>query len=134
MVTTLSLPPEEVWHTYNGRADTEKRLNQLKHAFGADGFCSQSFWAPEAALRCIWLLYNLLEEFQRSLGAPVRRTSATLRTTLFASGATLGRAGRRTVLRLSRTRLWETRFLEQLHRLLTRESDCNAVPGPVGNS
>lgn len=134
VVTTLTIPPEEVWRIYNGRADTENRLKELKHACGADGFCSQAFWATEAALRCICLLYNLLEEFQRALGAPVRRTLATLRTTLFACGAILGRDGRQTVLRLSRPRAWQSRFLAQLHRLLTWEPNCNAVPESTGNS
>ena len=134
VVTTLTVPPEEVWRTYHGRADTENRLKELKHAFGADGFCSQAFWATEAALRCICLLYNLLEEFQRSLGAPIRRTLATLRTTLFACGAILGRDGRQTVLRLSRPREWQTRFLGQLRRLLTWGPNCNAVPELAGNA
>jgi len=134
VVTTLTLPSEEVWHTYNGRADTENRLKELKHACGADGFCSQSFWATEAALRGICLLYNLLEEFQRSLGAPIRRTLATLRTTLFACGAILGRDGRRSILRLSRPRTWQAAFLEKLQRLVTSHPNCNTVPEPRGNS
>lgn len=41
VVTTLTLAPEEVWRTYNGRADSENRIKELKHAFGADGFCSR---------------------------------------------------------------------------------------------
>lgn len=129
VVTTLGLPPEDVWHTYNGRADTENRLKELKYAFGADGFCSQRFWATEAALRSICLLYNLIEEFQRALGAPARRTLATLRTTVFACGAILGHAGRQAVLRLSRAAPWQQRFLDQLNRLLWLPN-CNAVaPG-----
>jgi hypothetical protein len=39
VVTTLTAAPVDVWRTYNGRADTENRLKELKHAFGADGFC-----------------------------------------------------------------------------------------------
>jgi hypothetical protein len=94
VVTTLAIPPVDVWHTYKGRADTENRLKELKHAFGADGFCSHRFWATEAALRSICVLYNLLEAFQTALAAPVRRTLATLRTTVFACGAILGSVGR----------------------------------------
>jgi hypothetical protein len=127
VVTTLSLPPVEVWHTYNGRADTENRLKELKYAFGADGFCSQRFWATEAALRAICLLYNLIEEFQRALGAPARRTLATLRITVFACGAILGRDGRQAVLRLSRAKPWQQRFLDQFHRLLNWTPNCNAI-------
>jgi hypothetical protein len=127
VVTTLSAAPEDVWYTYNGRADTENRLKELKGAFGADGFCSRRFWATEAALRAICVLYNLIEEFQGALAAPLRRTLATLRTTVFACGAILGRVGRQLVLRLSRPTLWQQRFLDQLQRLVTWSPNCNAV-------
>jgi hypothetical protein len=134
VVTTLTLPPEEVWRTYNGRADTENRLKELKYGFGADGFCSRRFWATEAALRAICLLYNLIEAFQGALAAPARRTLSTLRVTVFACGAFLGRAGRHAVLRPSRTTPWQQRFLVQLHRLLTWAPNCNAVASAGANS
>ena len=96
VVTTLTMPPETVWRTCNGRADSENRIKELTHAFGADGFCSRRFAGTEAALRFICLLYNLVGEFQRSLGHVTLRTLATLRTTLFACGAILGADGRQT--------------------------------------
>jgi hypothetical protein len=133
VVTTLSLPAEAVWRTYNGRADTENRLKELKHAFGADGFCSRRFWATEAALRAICLLHNLVEAFQAALVAPVRRTLSTLRVTVFACGAILGRDGRQPVLRLSRATLWQQWFLAQLQRLLTWVPNCNAVAPAEAN-
>jgi hypothetical protein len=133
VVTTLTLPPEEVWRTYNGRADTENRLKELKYSFGADGFCSRRFWATEAALRAICLLYNLIEAFQGALAAPVRRTLSTLRTTVFACGAILGRVGRQPVLRLSRATPWQQRFLAQLQRLLTWVPNCKAVAPAEAN-
>jgi len=127
VVTTLPTPPEDVWRRYNGRADSENRLKELKHSFGADGFCSRRFWATEAALRAICLLYNLVEAFQSTLGTSVRRTLSTLRVTVFACGAILGRTGRHAVLRLSRTPSWQQRFLDHLDRLVTGVSNCNAV-------
>jgi hypothetical protein len=127
VVTTLSAPPETVWRTYHGRADTENRLKELKYSFGADGFCSRRFWATEAALRAICLLYNLVELFQGALAAPARRTLATLRVTVFACGAILGRVGRQAVLRLSRPPDWQQMFLTQLQRLLRWVPNCNAV-------
>jgi hypothetical protein len=130
MVTTCTAAPVDVWHTYNGRADTENRLKELKHAFGADGFCSRRFWATEAALRSICMLYNLLEEFQTALAVPARRTLATLRTTVFACGAILGTVGRQAVLRLSRPAPWQQRFLAHLQRLVTWVPNCNAVGDP----
>jgi len=127
VVTTCTAAPVDVWHTYNGRADTENRLKELKHAFGADGFCSRRFWATEAALRSICVLCNLLEEFQTALAVPARRTLATLRTTVSACGAILGAVGRQLVLRLSRPTPWQARFLTHLQRLVTWIPHCNAV-------
>lgn len=127
VVTTLTLAPEEVWRTYNGRADSENRIKELKHAFGADGFCSQRFSATEAVLRFLCLLHNLIGEFQRSLGQRPIRTLATLRTTLFACGAILGAAGRQPMLRLSRARPGQATFLAHLSRLLPKDANCNAV-------
>lgn len=91
VVTTIAAPPEEGWRTYNGRADIENRLKELKHAFGADGLCSQRSGATEAAIRAICVLYNLIEEFHGALAAAVRRALATSRSTVFACGAILGR-------------------------------------------
>ena len=130
VVTTFALPPVDVWHTYHGRADTENRLKELKHAFGADGFCSHRFWATEAALRSTCVLYNLLEEFQTALAVPARRAPATLRTTVFACGAILGAVGRQAVLRFSRPVEWQQRFLAQLHRLATWTPNCVTVDDP----
>ncbi len=127
VVTTLTMPPEAVWRTYNGRADIENRIKELKHAFGADGFCSRRFAGTEAALRFICLLYNLVGEFQRSLGHATLRTLATLRTTLFACGAILGADGRQPLLRLSRAKPWQATFLAYLQRLLPSAANCNAV-------
>lgn len=128
IVTTSSSPPQEVWYTYNGRADSENRIKELKHAFGADGFCSQRFAGTEAALRFICLLYNLVAEFQRTLGQSVQRTLATLRATLFACGAILGTSGCRSMLRLSRAKPWQATFLAALQRLVGEPPNCIAIP------
>ena len=125
-MTTPATPPEEIWRTANGRADSENRIKELQHAFGADGFCSRRFSGTEAALRFICLLYNLIGEFQRSLGHVTRRTLATLRTTLFACGAILGADGRQPMLRLSRAKPWQATFLAYLQRLLPPPATCNA--------
>jgi len=37
VVTTRTLPPEEVWRTDHGRADIAHRRKALTHAFGAEG-------------------------------------------------------------------------------------------------
>jgi hypothetical protein len=50
IVTSLTLALEAVRRTYNGRADSENRLKELQHAFGADGCCSR--WLPPAMQFC----------------------------------------------------------------------------------
>jgi hypothetical protein len=100
-VTNLALPPEQIWRDYNGRADMENRIAELKHDLAADDFCLQQFFATEAAFRSILLLFNLLAEFQRACCFATYRQPATLRAQVFLCGALLGRAGRRLVLHLS---------------------------------
>ena len=93
--------PKKSGRDYNRRADMENRIAELKHDLGADGFCLQEFFATEAALQAVLLLFHLLSEFQRAASLPVYREPATLRTPVFTCGAILGRAGRRLVLHLS---------------------------------
>jgi hypothetical protein len=100
-VTSSSAAPEEIWRDYNRRADMEKRICELKHDLGADGFCLQEFSATEAAFQAILLLFNLLAEFQRAAHLAVYRQPATLRSQIFLCGAILGRAGHHWVLHLS---------------------------------
>jgi hypothetical protein len=95
--------PEQIWRDYNGRADMENRIAELKHDLGADGFCLKQFFATEAAFRAVLLLFNLLSEFQRAAGLPGYRAPATIRTQVLACGAILGRSGRRLVIHLSQS-------------------------------
>ena len=102
-VTNGNDAPEQIWRDYNGRADMENRIAELKHDLGADGFCLKEFFATEAAFRAVLLLFNLLAEFQRTAGLPSYRAPATIRTQVLTCGAILGRAGRRLVVHLSQS-------------------------------
>jgi hypothetical protein len=103
LVTSYGEAAEEVWRSYNRRADVENRIAELKHDLGADGFCLKPFFATEAAFRSVLLLFNLLAEFQRAAGLPGYREPATIRTQVLTCGAILGRAGRRVVVHLSQS-------------------------------
>ena len=102
-VTSCADVPEEIWRDYNGRADMENRIAELKHDLGADGFCLKEFFAAEAAFRAVLLLFNLMAEFQRAAGLPGYREPATIRAQVLTCGAILGRAGRRVVVHLSQS-------------------------------
>ena len=90
-----------MWRLYRGRADSENRIKELLYDFGLRGFVSQRFWATEAAFRAVLLAYNLMALFRQLVLRTARqRTLSTLRFECFAIGASLGREGRRQVLRL----------------------------------
>lgn len=100
-VTNLRLPAIHVRTLYLGRADSENRIKELLQDFAISGFVSQKFWATEAAFRMALCAYNLMSLFrQKALGSASKHTLGTLRVQCFAIGASLGRAGRKRLLRL----------------------------------
>jgi Transposase DDE domain group 1 len=86
VVTNLSLPPEEVWHFYNRRADCENRIKELRLDFAADGFCLKSFSGTEAVLQLNTLLFNLIAAFKEEVLRDSSPTLGTLRHTLLVLG------------------------------------------------
>lgn len=103
--TSLSFGPAEVWRLYRGRADSENRIAELKQDFGMTGFCLDSFYGTEAALRTALFAYNLMSLFRQALlEAPKAVRMSTMRFQCFALGSALGRDGRRRVLRISLAR------------------------------
>ena len=102
LVTNRAETPAELWSDYDGRAQVELRLRELKDDLNADGFALQSFFGCEAAFLAIICLYNLLAEFQRVIAPQQpRKHPSTLRSEVFVCGAVLGRRGRKTVLYFS---------------------------------
>lgn len=101
LVTNRPDAPEEIWRDYNQRACVEQRIEELKSDLAAGDFCLQEFYATEAAFLGILMLFNLLAEFQRTVGMRDYRQPASLRVQVFLCGAILGRAGHQIVLHLS---------------------------------
>lgn len=100
--TNRTEDPLVLWRDYNGRATIEQRIEELKNDLAADDFCTQNFWATEAAFLAVLLTFNLLSLYQRQASSQSGyRQPATLRTAVFVCGAILGRSGRQTVLHLS---------------------------------
>lgn len=100
-VTNTEMAGEEVWRRYNGRACVEQRIEELKNDLAADDFCTQQFFATEAAFLAVVATFNLLSLFQQAGGQGAYRQPATLRAQVFLCGAVLGRHGRQPVLYLS---------------------------------
>lgn len=56
-----------MWRYYNGRADCENVIKELRARFALPSLCLEKFWASEAALSLAVLTYNLSIVFQRHL-------------------------------------------------------------------
>jgi len=102
-VTNLKLPAIEIFRLYNGRADAENRIKELKYDFGADHFCLKDFFATEASFRFSMVAYNLLALFRHQVLQSGSRLS-TLRVHCFAIGSWITRHANRKVLNLSVTK------------------------------
>jgi hypothetical protein len=101
-VTNRTDEPLVLWRDYNGRATIEQRIEELKNDLAADDFCTQNFWATEAAFLAMLFTFNLLSLYQQTAAPKAGyRQAATLRTSVFLCGAILGRSGRQSVLHLS---------------------------------
>ena len=101
-VTNRTDEPLVLWRDYNGRATIEQRIEELKNDLAADDFCTQNFWATEAAFLAVLFTFNLLSLYQQTITPNAGyRQPATLRATVFLCGAILGRSGRQAVLHLS---------------------------------
>lgn len=120
--------PEEVWRFYRGHAEVENRIRELKWDYGIDGFCQKKFYPTEAAFRMVCVLYNLVGLLQERMGKTVYQTLGTLRAQVLACGAVVGRAGRKTLLRISVARPFRQRFERALHAFFpTKTTNCAAV-------
>ena len=120
-VTNLELPVVKIWDLYNGRADCENRIKELKQDFGLESFCLKDFWATEASFRWIMVAYNLMRLFQHvGLNQSKNRTLKTLKSQCFAIGAWTSEHARKTVLKLSlprKKRSWMDAIVRNIEQL-----------------
>jgi hypothetical protein len=129
LVTSLpaSQPPLAVWRYYNGRADCENVIKELREGFALPTLCLRSFWATEAALCLATLTYNLTVLFQRHLGWQQKVTIHSLRFWLFVTAGVLSHPAKKTTLKLAvppRERAWWCRLW---NKILSPIPNCNAV-------
>ena len=111
LVSNLSLPAQEIWRSYRGRADCENRIKELKYDFGAGSFCMRNFWATEAAMQLVMLGFNLMSLFRQVVlrstvtragrRQPIQHTLSTLRQQLFAKPGRIVQGPNRQVLKLA---------------------------------
>lgn len=128
LVTTLSWPPEDVWRFYNSRADAENRIQEFAEVFAAKGFCVQSFFGTEAAVRLIAFLYNMVALFKQEVLRKSEPKLDRLRSMLLAVGAILGMENGKKILRISvKGHLRESfkRLLDRLNSIIPTASQFN---------
>jgi len=118
-VTNMDLPVDQLWNLYNGRADCENRIKELKQDFGLDQFCMQDFWATEAAFRFIMIAYNIMSLFRFfALQSHKKSTLKTLRSYCFALGAWTVNHSNKTVLKIAlpvKRRPWMEGIFSTIH-------------------
>ena len=96
--------PEEIWRHYRPRANDENVVKDLKEGYSFETFNVNNFWATEAVLVMIALVFhNLIVYLNRTILNPNRAQEQlkTLRHKYFTLPGQLGSDGRRQVLRLS---------------------------------
>jgi len=130
LVTSLSAMthgPLAVWRYYNGRADCENVIKELREGFALPSLCLAKFWATEAALSLATLSYNLSVLFQRHLGWQQKVTIHSLRFWLFVTAGVLSYPRGQTMMKLAvphREQAWWRRLWE---KILSPLPNCNAV-------
>jgi hypothetical protein len=96
--------PEEIWRSYRPRANDENVVKDLKEGYSFESFNVNNFWATEAVLTMIALIFhNLIVYLNRTILNPHRSQEQlkTLRHKYFTLPGQLGTGGRKYVLRLS---------------------------------
>jgi hypothetical protein len=96
--------PEEIWRQYRPRANDENVIKDLKEGYSFESFNVHNFWATEAVLTMIALVFhNLIVYLNRTIINPHRPQEQlkTLRHKYFTLPGQVGTGGRRYVLRLS---------------------------------
>jgi len=104
MITNeVDLPAVEVWRSYRPRAKEENVIKDLKEGYGWDAFNLHGFWATEAVMILVGIVFhNLILYLNRNILNPqaVLPQLKTMRLKYFAWPALLGRSAGTPTLRL----------------------------------
>ena len=128
-----SSPPEEIWRRYRPRANDENVIKDLKEGYSFETFNVNNFWATEAVLTMIALVFhNLIVYLNRTIlnHNQSQEQLKTLRHKYFTLPGQLGSGGRTYVLRLSiQERKIRATVISVIRRisLLSHSLNCIAV-------
>jgi len=134
MITNdLLSAPEEIWRAYRPRANDENVIKDLKEGYSFETFNVNNFWATEAVLTMIALVFhNLIVYLNRTIlnHNQSQQQLKTLRHKYFTLPGQLGSGGRNYVLRLSvHERRIRAKIISIIRRisLLSHSLNCIAV-------
>lgn len=101
-VTSSGEDVKALWDRYRPRADDENRIKELVEDFGFNGFCLNSFYATEAAMLTLCLMYNLFNLFRHEILSESESTerASTVRYQYWVIPAITGQNGNQPLLRL----------------------------------
>lgn len=125
--------PHTIWKHYRSRANDENVIKDLKEGYALDHFNLKGFWATEAVLILIALVFhNLIHYLSRKLlsNRPPHAQLKTLRGQFFILPAQLGRNGRTSVLRIAvtdRKLRCKLRYIFEQIKRWTKTINCIAV-------
>jgi len=132
-------PPVEIWRAYRPRANDENVIKDLKEGYGLEAFNMKNFWATEALLGMIALVFHNLVHCLNRHAVSQKGPQAQLRTLrlgYFVIPGQLGSSGRHPILRLGvRREKGRARIESILQRisLISLDLKCNALsPAPPG--
>jgi hypothetical protein len=121
-ISNLELSPAGIWHFYDGRAEVEPRIREIREDFALRRIPTRQFAANALYLEVIRLAYNLVTAFQRTC-LPEEWQSLTLgqlRYQLFWLPAQLTRPHNRLLLRMADSPTlqdWTDHILHRVHKL-----------------
>src|SRR5580700_779950 len=117
--TNLPLTPAGVWHFYDGRAEMEPRIRELREDFALRKIPTRAFAANALYLEVVRLAYNLVTAFQRTCLREEWQTMtlSKLRHRLLWLPGELTRPQNRPTLRLAISPFTQERADQILHRI-----------------
>jgi len=119
LVTNLDLTPLHVWRFYNGRAEAELVIREMKEAYALGKIPTRDWAANQAYFQLVVFAYNLLNWFRRfCLPTPWQRlTLPTIRQRLLLVPGELVRPQGRPLLKLPQSFPYQDEFLATLRRI-----------------
>jgi hypothetical protein len=123
--------PYEIWTFYKPRANDENTIGNLKSGYGLDTFNLKGFWATEAVLATITLIFhNLIHYLMMKVINPknCRERLNSVRLKYFIIPAVMSKDGRKYIIRLNiKNKKKKNKFINFLRLIDKLKFNCNAV-------